>query len=328
MNIPFFEANPTILDELRAMDHGSRDYRKTLRKIMMEIGGPYVLLNLLKERAETVRYRRQYFVRFALTGVCMLAMFAWIFVAVAVIGDKEIAQFGATETAVFAAFLIAEVLTIGAEFYFAFSGPRALLQGLSVLADGYVPGAATTSGQTLSSYKFVGAKVNKTLLVLIVAMSVLLSAGVPLLNAALAGVSDSHAKTFSAAGLSIVLTEAFQSKESETQTAFYASDGAAVMALKEEFTLLEANGVPTDLSLKDYAQNVIDVYGIDATVGGTEARPTFTYTDTANGKDYTYLVTVYRGSDAYWIVQFVCQTKDFDADRSKFMGWAESVAVS
>jgi len=39
-------------------------------------------------------------------------------------------------------------------------------------------------------------------------------------------------------------------------------------------------------------------------------------------------VTVYRGSDAYWMVTFACETKNYAAAEAQFLKWADSVEVS
>lgn len=38
----------------------------------------------------------------------------------------------------------------------------------------------------------------------------------------------------------------------------------------------------------------------------------FTYEKSNNGKDYKYYATVFKGTDAYWLIQFACEVDDFD----------------
>ena len=45
------------------------------------------------------------------------------------------------------------------------------------------------------------------------------------------------------------------------------------------------------------------------------------------GYDTRYYSFVYKGEDAFWIVQFSCYSEDFQEMDPKIMNWAESVVV-
>jgi hypothetical protein len=61
MTLPFFDSNPEIVNELRAMDHNTREYKKILQKVLQEIGGVIYLFNNLKTTDDGNRFRRKYF---------------------------------------------------------------------------------------------------------------------------------------------------------------------------------------------------------------------------------------------------------------------------
>ena len=131
-------------------------------------------------------------------------------------------------------------------------------------------------------------------------------------------------KTFSKAGMSIVLTEKFTEKEQAAYTSAYDSERVAVFTLKEEFTLQEGLG---DLSLNQYAQLVIEANKLDAETKKEGDLTYFQYTKQANGKDNNYYAYVYKSADAFWLIQFACESKYNETTTELFIKWAKSVKV-
>jgi hypothetical protein len=132
-------------------------------------------------------------------------------------------------------------------------------------------------------------------------------------------------KVFSKAGLSITLTEQFNEKSHITHTAYYESRTAVVVTLKEEFTVFEALGVSPDISLKEYAELIILGNKHRSSVIEREGLVYFEYTANTSGKEFSYFSVVYRASDAYWLVQFMCESKDYDKLFPQFLDWAKTV---
>ena len=158
-------------------------------------------------------------------------------------------------------------------------------------------------------------------LILILALTITALAGCNLFAA--------KEKTFSKAGMSIVLTEAFVEKEAAGQTVAYESKKAVVMVVKEEFTLFQSLGVSTDISLQEYAELVISGGGLTGvSVEVKNGLTCFEYKKTVDGKDLSYFATVFRGSDAYWLIQFSAETKNYNGLLDTFITWAKSVSFS
>ena len=132
-------------------------------------------------------------------------------------------------------------------------------------------------------------------------------------------------KDFSAAGMTITLTNAFTEKELASATSYYESTTSIVLTLKEEFSLFEQNGISTDISLKEYAELIAYNNGFDVEIIENDGLTYFTYENTANGKDFTYLATVHKCSDAFWLIQFACESKNYEKLSKDFMTWAKSV---
>lgn len=129
-------------------------------------------------------------------------------------------------------------------------------------------------------------------------------------------------KSFSKSGMTIVLTDSFYEKSHVSFTACYESKNLAVFTLKEEFEYFQ-----NDMTLAEYAQLVVDVNGLDAEVVEKEELTAFEFQQELHGKNYKYFVSVYKGTDAYWLVQFACETKHYDKLLPQIIKFAQSVEV-
>lgn len=141
--------------------------------------------------------------------------------------------------------------------------------------------------------------------------------------------SPAAEKEFLKAGLAITLNTNFSESDAGDYTAIYESnkDNAVVIILKEDFSLFEIAGISTDISLNEYAQLTVDASGKNSIVEAKDGLTYFTHESTVDGVKYSYLAVVYRGSDAYWLVQFSTYSKDFDGLVDTFTKWAKTVSV-
>ena len=132
-------------------------------------------------------------------------------------------------------------------------------------------------------------------------------------------------KTFSASGMSIVLTDRFVEEAPDGPDFTAYAENVAVSALKESFTL--ADGL-ADMSLDEYADIVCKNNGLsDKDILSGEAVRFFEYDSDADGKTFHYWVYLFKGSDAFWIFNFVSLKKDAPSLSSSVSEWAESVKV-
>ena len=128
-------------------------------------------------------------------------------------------------------------------------------------------------------------------------------------------------KVFSKAGMSITLTEAFTEKVNEEMTAYYESKYVIATCLKEEYASF---GITEDfMTLDEYADTVIEVNNITADVVNEDDLTYFRYDKTVEGGDASYLGFVYKTSDAFWLIQFGCETKFFEKDTELFKNVGE-----
>ena len=130
-------------------------------------------------------------------------------------------------------------------------------------------------------------------------------------------------KTFSGSGFSITLDNSFYEKELVSLTAYYESTKMIVTVLKEEFSLFEGYVVVN--SLAEYAELVISANGLEnITASEKDGVTYFEYEKTVSGKDYKYYATVHKGSDAFWLVQFACETKNYEDLKADMETYAKS----
>ena len=132
----------------------------------------------------------------------------------------------------------------------------------------------------------------------------------------------SSEKTFSGNGYSITLDSSFVEKEYVSMTGYYESQKLVATVLKEEFSLFEGYYIG---SLEEYAELIIEANGLsDIKVSKNNGIVFFEYEKTLNGKNFKYYATVHKGSDAYWLVQFGCETKNYDSLKADMEKYASS----
>lgn len=131
-----------------------------------------------------------------------------------------------------------------------------------------------------------------------------------------------EAKDFSLDGLTITLTEAFRDLEVEGAAGGYQARDCALFLIKDPVEKLE-NG--EQLTLEGYAELVKSKNNIDVEIQTEDSLTYFERTATVDGDEFSYYSVVYRASDAFWLLQFTCETKEYEEYRPYFVNWAKSV---
>lgn len=136
-------------------------------------------------------------------------------------------------------------------------------------------------------------------------------------------------KVFSKSGLEITLTTDFTETTVSGYTVCYDSSHAAVFALKEDFSLLEGS---EDMTLNEYAELVQKANSSrsPSAISTKNGIPYFEYTffNESENVTYRYYTTVFKGSNAFWMVQFACADSTYEAQKDNFLTWAQSITVS
>lgn len=135
---------------------------------------------------------------------------------------------------------------------------------------------------------------------------------------------------YSVAGFSVKLPSEFVSQHVD-DLALYASDNekATVVLSVEEFYNMTAAGLDVEMSVSEYAKLVIKA---DETIQ-TPVYPKgdgayFEYVKDIGDNQYRYFAYAYKGSNAFYLLQFCCAEEDTEQQRTSFETIAESVVVS
>ncbi len=135
-------------------------------------------------------------------------------------------------------------------------------------------------------------------------------------------------KTYKAGGFSVQLPRTFERTEKE-RYALHLNDGDVfVWTVKDDFSAEEGmeawplNEYVTTLYLLNELQNPEPVKEENGIIY-------FEYSavNEKKNKTFTYLTTAYKASDAFYMVQFVCEDKEYETYKPLFMEWAKTVKV-
>ena len=116
--------------------------------------------------------------------------------------------------------------------------------------------------------------------------------------------------------------------EEENRTTYVSVSGTGVIIIKETFESMVEAGVedPAAITLEEYRDAFNEANGYNGTNETIDGLTAFTYTDTTDGTDYKFLVCIYQSETAFWSVQFMAPTTDYDKNEADFIKWANTVS--
>lgn len=157
-------------------------------------------------------------------------------------------------------------------------------------------------------------------------VSLLLTA---LMLMSLASCMQAKPKDFSAQGMTITLTDAFKENTQPGYTVCYESSDVAVFVLKESFSLQPG---ADQLTLDEYAKLVRQSNASKSPSAVVEQdgfySMEYTFLNEAENQKYAYFCTMFKGSDAFWLVQFACKEEAYDSQKDTFMTWAKTITLA
>ena len=140
--------------------------------------------------------------------------------------------------------------------------------------------------------------------------------------------TDPSPKDFSSNGMTITLTELFKENTQQGYTVCYDSPDVAVFVLKEEFSQAEGFG---ELTLDEYAELVYTANSSKSPSAVTKLDELtvmeYTFHNESENTTYKYFSTMFKGTDAFFLVQFACEEDKYEAKRDTFVSWAKTVKV-
>lgn len=135
----------------------------------------------------------------------------------------------------------------------------------------------------------------------------------------------SEPKEFAVDDMRITLTDDFIKIPAQNQDAAYTSKKGGevtVMIMQEEFSTAPGSN---SYSVKQYGQMVIQSNGLQASLKIQDGITYFEYEGSSGNNTFHYIATVFKGPDAFWLIQFGTETKNADALRDEIFAWAKTV---
>ena len=134
-------------------------------------------------------------------------------------------------------------------------------------------------------------------------------------------------KEFAAKGIAITLTSAFKNAKVDGFDLAYGSEDVAVYILKEDFASAEGF---KDYTLKEYGALLCQANEIATpfTTADGLTSTAYSYTNDQTGETYRYILYIYKGSDAFWMVQFALPEEKLPEYSAQITEWASSVTFT
>ena len=136
------------------------------------------------------------------------------------------------------------------------------------------------------------------------------------------GTVEERPLDFSVGGMTVTLTNRFSYSNAGEYNACFLSDAVAVYVLKEDF---EKFSSPEEMTLTDYAEAVLANNDKNLPISVDDGIVSFSFEESIGGIVQSYYICVYRGSDAFWTIQFICEQAQKAQLDASMKEWAKSV---
>lgn len=170
----------------------------------------------------------------------------------------------------------------------------------------------------------------KGILVLIAAILVGFVIGFAITSGLFSNIFKKAAKpqTFTADNLRITLNETYALSEEDYSDyeGVFENDSSMVLILKDDFETLEELKSYTP---EQYGKVLIDLYQLKTSEIKTDENGNtyfeYEYTDSETDGTLVYQDYIFKSSDGFWLVQFVCDKQDHEVYAPRFTEWANTV---
>lgn len=132
-------------------------------------------------------------------------------------------------------------------------------------------------------------------------------------------------KDFTLEELTITLTDAFSDLEVEGATGAFRSRDCSVFLIREGLDRFE-NG--SEMTIADYAERVQENNQMEVEIKTEGDLTYFERSATTDGQTFNYYSVMYRAPEAFWLLQFACESDDYEVYRPYFVSWAQSVTFA
>lgn len=134
-------------------------------------------------------------------------------------------------------------------------------------------------------------------------------------------------KNFTYKSLTITLNKTFKESNHKNFDLYITSENVIFSVVEESEENLEFSGY-TISNLKSYCEEIMLLNEVSS--DSLKQRNDYYYfinKKTISGASYTYVHCMYYGAGSYWICEFVCKTKNYDAYKDRIFKWADSITI-
>ena len=171
-------------------------------------------------------------------------------------------------------------------------------------------------------------KIIRTFLITAISLLLVLS----MTSCAVLNILSEQAKEFRSRDMVLTLNSTFGEVKSDNEdgTTFVSLSGLGVIVIEESFEDMLAQGVedPASITLEQYRDAFAEANHYDATVAEIEGLTAFTYFNTNDGDSYKLLVCIYQSETAFWSVQFMSLSSEYDQHERQFIEWAKKITFA
>jgi len=139
---------------------------------------------------------------------------------------------------------------------------------------------------------------------------------------------DAEKETHEYEKFSIEIPDVFKEVEVEGYAAYFVRDNVYVWAIEDDFINLDGS---SEWDISEYANRIhfVNEEKSPTPISVEEGLTFIEYTVLNESKKitFTYLTVMYKGSDAFWMVQFACDQNIYAEYKPHFISWAKTVKV-
>lgn len=136
---------------------------------------------------------------------------------------------------------------------------------------------------------------------------------------------QNNPKNFTISTMTITLDDSFKESKMSGFDAYIVSDAVTFSVKTENASDLEYQGYEIS-GLTDYAEEICALNNIASDkLTKREDYYYFSNSQTVSGAKYTYLHCMFQKNSNYWICEFVCKARDYNALESTMLQWADSI---
>lgn len=130
-------------------------------------------------------------------------------------------------------------------------------------------------------------------------------------------------------GLTIKMSSDMEEERAGDLSVYYFAEDCMVSVKKVPFDeLVEAGTANADSTIEDYIKLIEDSNENITFTTDSYGHPSTTYSAESDGVNVAYYVTVRKGSDAFWMINFSCLEEEKETRYPQYELWGSTIEVN